>query len=124
MTSSPCQETAQTDLTVATPHMTRKHWAQRVMELQSQRNPEEIKAAQSRIELARQHEVCARKCKAVKGLAVRSRALAAEGLNQMAMSNAPDEYVAVQARWRCAQEASRARQEKKCRKVGKKKAVK
>lgn len=103
----------------ARPHMSRKHWAQRVMELQSQRNPEEISAAQAQIEKAREREVCSRKCKAVKGLAIRNCALAAEGLNQMAQSSAPEEYGAVQERWRCAQEFSRARQQKKCKKLGK-----
>merc|ERR1711988_759840 len=70
-------------------------WMRKVLEVQNQRNPEELETLRSRIEQARQHEVCARKCKAVKGLAVRSRALAAEGLKQMASSNAPEEYMAV-----------------------------
>lgn len=104
--------------------MSRKHWAQHVLEVQSQRNPEEICEARSRIERARQHEVCARKCKAVKGLAVRSRALAAEGLKQMAESKAPSDYLAVQDRWRSAQEVSRSRQQTKCSKLGKLKCKK
>jgi hypothetical protein len=95
-----------------------------VLDAQKQRNPEELEAVRSRIERARQHEVCARKCKAVKGLAVRSRAVAVEGLKQMAVSEAPEEYAAVQQRYRAAQEFSRARQETKCRKLGKTKQCK
>lgn len=90
----------------------------KVLDAQSKRAPEELEAARARIESARQREVCTRKCKAVKGLAVRSRALAAEGLRQMAESRAPEEYAAVQGRWVSAQMASKARQEKKCAKLG------
>lgn len=85
-------------------------WMERVHEAHKQRSPEACEAASLRIEQARQREVCVRKCKAAKGHAVRSRALAAEGLRQMAAS-APEEQMAVQARWKCAQEASSRRQE-------------
>lgn len=95
-----------------------KSWVKRVLHVQSQRNPEELDAVRSRIEHARQMEVSARKCKALKGNAIRSRALAAEGLKQMAESNAPEDYAAAQERWRCAQQVSRARQETKCKKLG------
>lgn len=78
--------------------------------MQSKRTPEAWRAAQLRIEQARQHEVSYRKCKAVKSHAVRSRALAAEGLRQMAVSDRPDEHLAVQARCKRAQEVSKARQ--------------
>lgn len=87
-------------------------WMQRVHEVQSKRSPEACEAARARFESARQHEVAARKCKAVKGHAVRSRALAAEGLQQMAMCKAPEEHMAVQARWKSAQDASYQHQEK------------
>lgn len=83
---------------------------QRVHSVQSKRTPEAWQAAQLRIEESRQHEASYRKCKAVKSHAVRSRALAAEGLRQMAMSDRPEEHLAVQARWKTAQEASRSRQ--------------
>lgn len=82
----------------------------KVHNVQSKRTPEAWQAAQLRIEQARQHEVSYRKCKAVKSHAVRSRALAAEGLRQMAVSERPDEHMAIQARWKCAQEASKSRQ--------------
>merc|ERR1719272_644445 len=85
-------------------------WMQRVHAVQSKRSPEACEAARSHIEAARQHEASARKCKAVKGHAVRSRALAAVGLQQMA-SSAPTEHMAVQARWKSAQEASYQHQE-------------
>lgn len=83
---------------------------QKVHSVQSKRTPEAWQAAQLRIEQARQHEVSYLKCKAVKSHAVRSRALAAEGLRQMAASDRPDEHLAVQARWKSAQEVSKARQ--------------
>jgi len=41
---------------------------------------------------------------------VRSRALAAEGLRQMSTAERPDDYLAAQTRWKCAQEASTERQ--------------
>lgn len=83
---------------------------QKVHSVQSKRTPEAMQAAQDRIERSRQHEVSYRKCKAVKSHAVRSRALAAEGLRQMAVSDRPEEHMAVQARWKSAQEVSKARQ--------------
>jgi len=86
-------------------------WMQRVHAVQSIRSPEACEAARAQIEVARQHEVSARKCKAVKGHAVRSRALAAEGLQQMAVCRAPEEHMAVQARWQSAQHASYQHQE-------------
>mmetsp|Transcript_64038 Transcript_64038/g.111576 ORF Transcript_64038/g.111576 Transcript_64038/m.111576 type:complete len:475 (+) Transcript_64038:91-1515(+) len=109
---------------ISAKHISSKTWMSKVLQAQHQRNPEELDAARLRIERARQHEISARKCKAVKGLAIRSRALAAEGLKQMAESKAPDEYFAVQNRWQSAQQVSRARQEKKCKKLGKAKLKK
>lgn len=84
-------------------------WVQRVHQLQSQRTPEAVEAARQRVERARQAEVSYRKCRAVKSHAVRSRALVAEGLGQMASSR-PQDHMAVQERWRSAQEVSRSRQ--------------
>uniref|UniRef100_A0A7S1S9T5 RING-type domain-containing protein n=1 Tax=Alexandrium catenella TaxID=2925 RepID=A0A7S1S9T5_ALECA len=86
-------------------------WVQRVHEAQSRRTPEALQAARQRIESARQAEVSVRKCRAVKSHAVRSRALAAECLTQMASSSSPEEHMAVQGRWQSAQLASRARQD-------------
>lgn len=83
---------------------------QKVHNVQSKRTPEAWEAAKLRIEESRLHEASYRKCKAVKSHAVRSRALCAEGLRQMAMSERPDEHLAVQARWKSAQEASKCRQ--------------
>lgn len=80
-------------------------WARRVHEAQMKRNPEEWEAAKKRIESARDHERQSRKCKAAKNHSILSRALAAEGLRQM--SSAPaSEHMAVQARWKSAQEHS------------------
>lgn len=95
----------------------RTQWMQRVHDAHSKRSPEACETARMRIEMARQHEVSSRKCKAVKGHAVRSRALAAEGLQQMASCRAPEEHMAVQARWAQAQEASYRHQEKSMSKV-------
>lgn len=89
----------------------RAQWMQKIHEAQSKRTPEALEAARSRMERARQHEVSARKCKAVKGNTLRSRALAAEALNQMTTCSSPDEHLAVQARWRSAQESSYRHQE-------------
>lgn len=80
----------------------------KVHNVQSKRTPEAWQAAQDRIEQARQHTVSWRKCKAVKGHAVRHRMLNAEGLQQM--SERPDELMAIQARVQCAQQASKSRQ--------------
>lgn len=86
-------------------------WLKRVHEVQSKRTPEAWEAAKRRIEQARAHEVSFRKCKAVKGHAVRSRALAVEGLRQMSEYSAPADLAAAQARWKSAQVASSTRQE-------------
>lgn len=83
---------------------------QKVHTVHSKRSPEAWEAAQQRIEQSRQMEVSYRKCKAVKSHAVRSRALAAESLKQMSESTRPDEHLAVQARWKSAQEVSKSRQ--------------
>jgi len=96
----------------------RKAWVQKILQAQSRRAPEELDVVRERMETARQHEAAARKCKAVKGLAVRSRALCAEGLRQMAVVEASEDYAVVQDRWRSAQEVSRARQKKKCKRLG------
>jgi hypothetical protein len=87
-------------------------WVQRVHKAQSQRTPEACEAAKQRIERSRQQEVSYRKCKAAKSYTVRSRALVGEGLRQMTTCSAPAEHMAVQARWRSAQEASKSRQER------------
>lgn len=87
-------------------------WVQRVHKAQSQRTPEAWEAAKQRIERSRQQEVSYRRCKAAKSYSVRSRALVGEGLRQMAMCSAPAEHIAVQARWKSAQEASKSRQER------------
>eukprot|EP00440_Ansanella_granifera_P070332 gb/GFBE01076311.1/.p1 GENE.gb/GFBE01076311.1/~~gb/GFBE01076311.1/.p1 ORF type:complete len:343 (+),score=96.08 gb/GFBE01076311.1/:1-1029(+) len=91
-------------------------WMQRVHDAHSKRSPAALAAALERAEQARQHEVSTRKCKAVKGHAVRSRALAAEGLRQMS-ALAPAAHMAVQERWKSAQEASSRRQEEMCSKM-------
>jgi len=83
---------------------------QKVHGVHSKRSPEAWQSAQLRIEQSRQHEVSYRKCKAVKGHAVRSRALASEGLRQMAACDGPNEYMAVQERWSSAQQVSKKRQ--------------
>ena len=80
-------------------------WARRVHQVQSKRNPHEWEAAKQRIESAREHERQSRKCKAAKNHAIRSRALAAEGLRQMSAAPA-SEHLAVQTRWKSAQESS------------------
>ena len=80
-------------------------WARRVHDRQSKRNPHEWEAAKQRIESAREHERQSRKCKAAKNHAIRSRALAAEGLRQMSAVPA-SEHLAVQTRWKSAQESS------------------
>eukprot|EP00435_Cladocopium_sp_Y103_P056444 s699_g19.t1 len=80
-------------------------WARRVHDVQSKRNPHEWEAAKQRIESAREHERQSRKCKAAKNHAIRSRALAAEGLRQMSAMPA-SEHLAVQTRWKSAQESS------------------
>jgi hypothetical protein len=92
-------------------------WVQKVQEVQSKRTPEAYQAARLRQEQARQHEVSYRKCKAAKGHAVRSRALAAECLQQMAACEAPEEHMAVQSRWNACQMASKRRQETNFRKA-------
>jgi len=81
----------------------RTQWLQHVHQVQSQRTPEACQAAKLRIEQSRIHESSMRKCKAVKGHAIRSRALAAEGLKQMAKCSAPQQQSEVQERWRSAQ---------------------
>jgi len=80
-------------------------WARRVHDRQSKRNPHEWEAAKQRIESAREHERQSRKCKAAKNHAIRSRALAAEGLRQMSAVPA-SEHLAVQTRWLSAQQCS------------------
>jgi len=78
-------------------------WLQHVHRVQSQRTPEACEAAKLKIERSRIQEKNIRKCKAVKGRAERSRALAAEGLKQMAKCSAPAEQTEVQERWKSAQ---------------------
>jgi hypothetical protein len=85
-------------------------WVQRVHRVQSARTPEAMEEARARFERARQHEVSSRKCRAVKGHAIRSEALAAESLRQMSSSATPALQMEVQDRWRSAQQVSRTRQ--------------
>lgn len=88
-------------------------WLQRIHEAQNQRmTPEVREQLQSKVEESRSREVLQRKCKAVKSHAARSSALASEGLRQMAMSAAPEDFLAAQERWKCAQQASENRQER------------
>jgi len=91
---------------------------QRVIEIQRRRSAADLESTRARVESARFHEEYARKCKAVQGRALRSRALAAESLRQMSECTAPEEYSAIQDRWREAQEASRALQVGKCSRIG------
>uniref|UniRef100_A0A7S4QIE7 RING-type domain-containing protein n=1 Tax=Alexandrium monilatum TaxID=311494 RepID=A0A7S4QIE7_9DINO len=86
-------------------------WVERVQAAQSRRTPEEWEAARARCEQARQTTASYRKCKAVKGHSIRSRALAVEGLRQMSEVASPQDHMAVQARWKSAQAVSRSRQE-------------
>lgn len=85
-------------------------WVQKVHQKHSQQSPEAWGEALVRIEQARQHEASTRKCKAAKGHAVRSRALAVESLRQMANCSAPEEHMGIQAKWKSAQDASSRRQ--------------
>jgi len=85
-------------------------WVQRIHGVQSKRTPEALEAARQRIERARQTETSYRKCRAVKSHAVRSRALAAEGLRQMSEPLTPALHMAVHERWKSAQEASSRQQ--------------
>eukprot|EP00441_Pelagodinium_beii_P042153 CAMPEP_0197641144 /NCGR_PEP_ID=MMETSP1338-20131121/15191_1 /TAXON_ID=43686 ORGANISM="Pelagodinium beii, Strain RCC1491" /NCGR_SAMPLE_ID=MMETSP1338 /ASSEMBLY_ACC=CAM_ASM_000754 /LENGTH=343 /DNA_ID=CAMNT_0043214069 /DNA_START=46 /DNA_END=1074 /DNA_ORIENTATION=- len=89
-----------------------RQWMAHVHEAQMRRTPEGVQAARQRIEAARQYEISSRKCKAAKSHAVRSRALAAEGLRQMSCvaASAPEQHMEVQQRWRSAQAASSKRQ--------------
>eukprot|EP00927_Polykrikos_kofoidii_P076751 TRINITY_DN73790_c0_g1_i1.p1 TRINITY_DN73790_c0_g1~~TRINITY_DN73790_c0_g1_i1.p1 ORF type:complete len:388 (+),score=61.49 TRINITY_DN73790_c0_g1_i1:37-1200(+) len=94
-----------------------QRWMQHVHEVQSKRTPEAWQSAMVRSERARQHEVSLRKCKAVKSHAVRSRALATESLRQMSSMADPAEAMAVQNRWKSAQEASKSRQHRSLQKA-------
>jgi hypothetical protein len=77
-------------------------WMQRVHRKQSQRTPEALEAARSRIEQARQHEALTRHCQALKGHARRSRALVSESLTQMSNARTATEHMEIQGRWRTA----------------------
>jgi len=94
-----------------------RQWMQKVHTVQQKRTPEACDAARTRIEEARQHEVLSKKCKAMSSHAVRSRALAAEGLRQMSCSAAPLAHMAVQQRWQAAQNSSSERQQMALRKA-------
>lgn len=83
---------------------------QRIQEAQRKRTPQEMEAAIQRAEESRRLTAAERKCKTARSHAVRSSALAFEGLRQMATSASPAEYSAVQTRWAAAQEASDSRQ--------------
>jgi len=83
-------------------------WMQRVHEAHSKRSPQAVEEARQRSERSRISEQQYRQCKAVKGHAVRSRALAAETMNQMSASSGVAQ-VEIQQRWKSAQEISRKR---------------
>mmetsp|Transcript_60174 Transcript_60174/g.196584 ORF Transcript_60174/g.196584 Transcript_60174/m.196584 type:complete len:367 (+) Transcript_60174:84-1184(+) len=83
-------------------------WMQNVHDAHSKRSPQAVEEARQRAEQARTMEQQYRKCKAVKSHAFRSRALAAETMNQMANS-AGVEQLEIQQKWQSAQEVSRER---------------
>mmetsp|Transcript_57077 Transcript_57077/g.105520 ORF Transcript_57077/g.105520 Transcript_57077/m.105520 type:complete len:364 (+) Transcript_57077:78-1169(+) len=93
-----------------------QQWVQRVHSVQQRQSPEEWAAAKRRYEESRQHEARFRKCKAAKGHAMRSSALASEGLRQMSVVTASSTS-AVQARWSSAQAASKKRSEDRMRQM-------
>jgi len=86
-------------------------WLQKVNTVQHERlTPVQREQLQAKVELSRKTEESRRKVKAVKSHNARSAALMTEGLQQMAASSAPSQYLAVQSRWNAAQEASERRQ--------------
>lgn len=87
-------------------------WMKRVHEVQnSLLTPERREELKAQVEAARVRECQSRKCKTISHNAVRTNALAREGLRQMASVSAPGEYLEVTARWHSAQMASEARQD-------------
>jgi len=84
-------------------------WMQRVSRVHSSRTPESMQKARQRVEEARNIEARFRKCKAVKGHAIRSSALAEESLRQLSVSSSAEAPGTV-ARWRSAQQFSKRRQ--------------
>lgn len=93
----------------------RTTWRKHVLEVQTRRNPEAIKEAMARADSARQQQLMYKRCNAVKQHVVRSRALAAAGMERMSKS-APTSQMEVHERWRNAQDASNARQAKQLQK--------
>mmetsp|Transcript_32586 Transcript_32586/g.74466 ORF Transcript_32586/g.74466 Transcript_32586/m.74466 type:complete len:359 (+) Transcript_32586:81-1157(+) len=91
-------------------------WVKRVHAAQQRQSPDDWAAAKQRYEEARQHEAKFRKCKAAKGHAMRSSALASEGLRQMSSARASS-TPEVQARWSSAQAASKKRSEDRMRQM-------
>jgi len=88
-------------------------WVRRVHEIHAKRmTPEMRQEMQRRVERSRQSEMNSRKCKALRGSATRSNALAREGLRQMAQASAstPAAFAGVTERWGEAQMRSEARQ--------------
>jgi len=79
--------------------------------VQQKQSPEMWESAKRRFEESRKHEAQFRKCKAAKGHAMRSSALATEGLRQMSSASGAASAM-VQARWSSAQAASKKRSEK------------
>mmetsp|Transcript_41758 Transcript_41758/g.97502 ORF Transcript_41758/g.97502 Transcript_41758/m.97502 type:complete len:353 (+) Transcript_41758:76-1134(+) len=88
-------------------------WAKRVQDAHQKRSPEEWSRVLKQLDSAREVERQSRKAKAVKKHAIRSRALAAEGLRQMSMAPA-SEHMAVQTRWQSAQYESTRHTKMEC----------
>jgi len=88
-----------------------ERWVQRVHEAQSRHmTPEAREELMRRVAISQRQESCMHKCRAAKSHALRSHALAAEGLRQMAACSAPEQCTEVQSRWTTAQAASESRQ--------------
>jgi len=83
-------------------------WLQRVRQVQQRLppNPAGVRHAQQR-------QACLRKCRAQKALAMRTRALVAEGLRQMSEADSPAQVRAAWERWQNAQHTSRQREQRR-----------
>jgi len=86
-------------------------WMQRIHEVQTSRmSPEMRDEIHRRVERQRVAESSRMKVKAVKGHAMRSKALVSEGLRQMESASNASDFKAVHDRWQSAAEASERRQ--------------
>ena len=83
-------------------------WLRQVSHAHRGRSPD-----RTRINESQQWEVCLRKCRAVKGLAFRTRGLVAEGLHQLSATSSPQQAEEVRERWKSAQTLTRERLEKR-----------